>query len=158
VTQCHSLVLMTGTKVPLWDLGSVSLCGIIAGIWAVIALDGHSCLFTPAIWSGCWFFAASQPSAFSIPTMRSPSCSFIRSFIAAHAGFVVLVRSACGSASISSDQSAQGRSPCQFNWSCRQRSTSLNRFFLLMNRHRADPFFKCKCKCKTLPSGVQQGC
>jgi len=62
VICCHSSVLMTGIKVPLWDLGSVSLCGITARIWAVIALDRHSCLFTPAIWSGCWFFAASQPS------------------------------------------------------------------------------------------------
>jgi len=38
VIYCHSSVLMTGIKVPLWDLGALSLFGIIAGIRAVMAL------------------------------------------------------------------------------------------------------------------------
>ena len=68
-----------------------SLCGIIAGIRAVIALDRHSCLFTPAIWSGCWFFVASQPSACGTPVVRvslgDPHCL--------HGFFVLFRQSAC---------------------------------------------------------------
>jgi len=49
VIQCHSLVLMTGTKVPLWDPGIISLLAS----WPEFGLL-LPC--TPAIWSGCWFF------------------------------------------------------------------------------------------------------
>jgi len=53
---CHSLVCMTGTNVPLWDLGIVSLFGITAGSWAALpSLDIHVSSLLQ-IWSGCWFF------------------------------------------------------------------------------------------------------
>jgi len=56
VTQCHSSVLMTGIKVQLWDLGIVSLFGIMARIWAVMALQTFMSLHSCKFGVGCWFF------------------------------------------------------------------------------------------------------
>jgi len=53
---------MTGTIVPLWDLGIVSLFGVIAGIWAIVALI--------VIHVSSLLFGVGVGSFYGIPTFR----------------------------------------------------------------------------------------
>jgi len=71
VICCHSSVLMTGIKVPLWDLGIVSLFSSTARMWAGVALlDIHVSLLLQ-IWSGCWFFLRHPNFPYCLSIQRS---------------------------------------------------------------------------------------